>query len=190
VLAAELVHQSFPNAVLLMDDGFQHLPLKKQLSIVLDDANPINAHCLPAGPYREPRSNRSRADLVLPDRFSVCRNPIRLVSPDGQTQTPMNYSVLCALGQPQRFLDELNSAYPSGDPLGIRTLLPDHDPLTGGTLLERFPKELPIVVTAKDWVKLRNRKDLGQRQFLIALQQVRVEPEVEFKAWLGQRLDE
>ncbi|RYD40359.1 MAG: tetraacyldisaccharide 4'-kinase, partial [Verrucomicrobiaceae bacterium] len=42
VLAAAIVHQHFPNAVMLMDDGFQHLPLRKTLSIVLDPLQPKN----------------------------------------------------------------------------------------------------------------------------------------------------
>jgi len=54
VLAAELCHQHYPRAVLLMDDGFQHLPLAKDVAIVLDPPR-RNRLCLPAGPYREPR---------------------------------------------------------------------------------------------------------------------------------------
>ncbi|MFX8929914.1 tetraacyldisaccharide 4'-kinase, partial [Acinetobacter baumannii] len=50
VLAAELVHQHFPKAVLVMDDGFQHLPVKKHIQILLDDPTPKNSRCLPAGP--------------------------------------------------------------------------------------------------------------------------------------------
>ncbi|MDR3688374.1 MAG: tetraacyldisaccharide 4'-kinase [Fimbriimonas sp.] len=190
VLAAEAVHRAFPDAVLLMDDGFQHLPLRKQVSIVLDDARPVNARCLPAGPYREPRKNRRRADLVLPSDFACVPEPMRLIDPDGNEQTPTSYSVLCALGQPDRFLTALEAAFPNSKNGGVVRLLPDHDPLTGGTLLDTFPQHLPIVVTAKDWVKLRSREDVAKPRFLIALRKVRVEPEAEFKVWLKNRLDE
>ncbi len=190
VLAAELVHAQFPNSVLVMDDGFQHLPIKKQITIVLDEPFPANTNCIPAGPYREPRWNRRRADLVLPGSFQIKPAPMTLISPTGEQISPKEYSVLCALGQPQRFLDALNSIFPNSQNPGITVLLPDHDPLTGGTLLASFPKDLPIVVTAKDWVKLRNRADIDSRQFLVATQQISVEPEEEFKAWLKKRLDE
>ena len=46
------------------------------------------------------------------------------------------------------------------------------------------------VVTAKDWVKLRERSDVGEREFLIARHAVRIEPATEFRAWLERRLDE
>jgi hypothetical protein len=48
---------------------------------------------------------------------------------------------------------------------------------------------LPVVVTAKDWVKLRNRNDLDGRTILVAHHSVRVEPADAFRAWLAERLD-
>jgi tetraacyldisaccharide 4'-kinase len=52
--------------VLLLDDGFQHRALARDLDVVvLDVSNPFgNGHCLPRGPNREPRSALRRAGLV------------------------------------------------------------------------------------------------------------------------------
>lgn len=52
--------------VLLLDDGFQHRALARDLDVVVIDAsNPFgNGHCLPRGPNREPRSALRRAGLV------------------------------------------------------------------------------------------------------------------------------
>ncbi len=52
--------------VLLLDDGFQHRRLARDLDVVVVDAsNPWgNGHCLPFGPNREPRSALRRAGLV------------------------------------------------------------------------------------------------------------------------------
>ena len=52
--------------VLLLDDGFQHRRLRRDLDVVvLDASNPWgNGHCLPRGPNREPRSALRRAGLV------------------------------------------------------------------------------------------------------------------------------
>jgi tetraacyldisaccharide 4'-kinase len=52
--------------VLLLDDGFQHRRLGRDLDVVVIDAsNPWgNGHCLPFGPNREPRSALRRAGLV------------------------------------------------------------------------------------------------------------------------------
>jgi tetraacyldisaccharide 4'-kinase len=51
---------------LLLDDGFQHRALARELDVVvLDAANPFgNGRLLPAGPNREPRSALRRAGLV------------------------------------------------------------------------------------------------------------------------------
>ncbi len=51
---------------LLLDDGFQHRALARDLDVVVvDAANPLgNGHLLPAGPGREPRSALARAGLV------------------------------------------------------------------------------------------------------------------------------
>ena len=194
VLAAEIVHATDPNAVMLMDDGFQHLPLRKTLSLVLDPPDPPNRLCLPAGPYREPRSNRRRADLVLPGRFRVeeegwleegkeKRREENDQAPSSPLPFPTSFNVLCALGQPARFLASLP------EKPALARLLPDHDPLTAGNLFDGMDPALPVVVTAKDWVKLRARTDLAGRRFLVARHAVRVEPADEFRAWLAERLD-
>jgi tetraacyldisaccharide 4'-kinase len=51
---------------LLLDDGFQHRALARDLDVVVIDAsNPFgNGHLLPRGPNREPASALRRADLV------------------------------------------------------------------------------------------------------------------------------
>ncbi len=190
VLAAELCHASFPDAVLLMDDGFQHLPLVKHLSIVLDDPAPINGRCLPAGPYREPRGDRHKADLLIPDDCGIGRSPVRLESTEGEVAEVGDYAVLCAIGSPQRFLAELEAALPPKSRRVAEQLLPDHDPLREGNLLDAFPPDVPVVVTAKDWVKLRARADVGTRRFLVAKQDVWAEPAEDFQAWIRARLHE
>jgi len=64
-LAREAVGASGAD-VLVLDDGFQHRRLRRDLDVVVVDAgNPWgNGHCLPAGPNREPRSALARAGLV------------------------------------------------------------------------------------------------------------------------------
>ena len=187
VLAAQICEENFPESILLLDDGFQHLPLKKDLTIVLDPPNPFNRLCLPAGPYREPRWNRARADLLIPERFQLVEFSTGLVTESGgHAETPIEAHLLCAVGQPRNLLRSLES-------LGVKVLstkfLPDHDPLTGGTLFSDLEDPAPIVVTAKDWVKLKGRPDIDTRTFLILDHQVRIEPEEEFGSWLKDKLD-
>ena len=187
VMAAKIVHQSHPGAVMLMDDGFQHLRLKQHLTVLLDGV-PANPFCLPAGPYREPRSSgRKRGGLVLPnDRMTLFRGGTVVQDRNGSLVSPQETNVLCALARPYRLTDTLVR---EGYVLRTVRNLPDHDPLTAGNLLTDFDRETPLLVTAKDWVKLRDRKDLEGRSVLIANYEVRIEPLAEFEAWLQQQLN-
>ncbi len=51
----------------VLDDGFQHLQLARDVNVVLIDAtNPFGGgHLLPAGRLREPRSALARADIIV-----------------------------------------------------------------------------------------------------------------------------
>lgn len=181
VLAAQLCEAEFPESVLLMDDGFQHLPLSKTVSIVLDP-EPQNPYCLPLGPYREPRgSGVTRSDLVLPGRF-------RLVAggPEFAKPAPPEADLLCAIGDPDRFRRALVE---SGMRLVEERILPDHHPLDDPSILAGLGEHRPLVVTAKDWVKLR-RLPLEGRTLVVASYRVSIEPADEFRSWLAGRLDE
>jgi tetraacyldisaccharide 4'-kinase len=59
--------QSLRPQVLILDDGFQHLALERDLDLVLLDAgHPFgNGEILPLGPLREPVSNLARADAFI-----------------------------------------------------------------------------------------------------------------------------
>jgi tetraacyldisaccharide 4'-kinase len=63
--------------VLLLDDGFQHRALARELDLVLlDAANPFgNGRMLPAGPNREPRSALRRAGLLWLSRVDQVEGP-------------------------------------------------------------------------------------------------------------------
>jgi tetraacyldisaccharide 4'-kinase len=62
---------------LLLDDGFQHRALGRDLDLVLlDAANPFgNGRLLPAGPNREPRSALRRAGLLWLSRVDQLAGP-------------------------------------------------------------------------------------------------------------------
>jgi len=186
VLAAQLCHESFPDSVLVLDDGFQHLPLDKDLTIVLDPLEPVNRRCLPAGPYREPRWNRRRADLVLPGDFHVRKEIGKVLDALGRPMdVPEEAFVLCAVGNPKGVLASLELA---GAKVTGSLFRPDHDPLTDGNLVSDLPKGIPIVTTLKDWVKLKERQDLGGFDFRVLDYRIEVEPRELFCDWLVTQL--
>ena len=65
--------------VLILDDGFQHRRLARDLDIVLIDAlNPWGyGHLLPRGLLREPPSSLRRADIVVLTRADQCPPDVR-----------------------------------------------------------------------------------------------------------------
>ncbi len=99
--------------IFLLDDGFQHLRLARDLDIVLiDSTRPLHRQAiLPSGRLREPRSALNRADLVV------------------FTRTEQSTPTVCAI---QKFPQM--AIYPSTtELLGFR----DHSP--GATLLTSCP---------------------------------------------------
>jgi len=188
VLAAQVCEAKYPRSVLLMDDGLQHLPLEKDLSIVLDP--PLsNLRCLPAGPYREPRASAHPGDVRLPGHYRIVSEPASFESANtGEAAPPpVEANVLCAIGSPQNLLESLRV-------VGVRVnetrLLPDHSTLTNGNLFQALSPDEPLIVTLKDWVKLRERSDVGARNILVARQRISVEPAAEFAEWIRERLHE
>jgi tetraacyldisaccharide 4'-kinase len=78
--AGQMAMQQLSPDVFLLDDGFQHLRLHRDLNILLQDySRPVgNGLTLPAGILREPATAAGRADLVLFTR-----------APDGAATPPV-----------------------------------------------------------------------------------------------------
>lgn len=60
-----------PPELLLLDDGFQHLKLQRDVDIVVIDATRPFGRCFPAGLFRESISALMRADLVVVSRAEL-----------------------------------------------------------------------------------------------------------------------
>ncbi|MBK8552016.1 MAG: tetraacyldisaccharide 4'-kinase [Ignavibacteria bacterium] len=71
VQAAEYLINEFKPDVIILDDGFQHRKLKRDLDIVLIDSHNflskkfLNSFTLPSGILRESLNNLNRADLII-----------------------------------------------------------------------------------------------------------------------------
>lgn len=189
VRAAELMaERQLARTVLLLDDGFQHLPLAKDAAVLLDPET-NNSMCLPAGPYREPRTHLGRADLVVGPRGSFRLVPylsgFSLLAGDADRATfdgPV--SAFCAIGRPESFFQSLER---QGLTVLNRGTRPDHHPLTDVDLFAGMTR--PIIVTAKDAVKLRARPDAASLDVWVAGYAVTIEPRDEFRDWLGAQVE-
>lgn len=66
-LSGQFALKRFQSEVIILDDGYQHLSLKRDLNLLLiDSSSPFgNGHLFPRGVLREPLGQVSRADAVI-----------------------------------------------------------------------------------------------------------------------------
>lgn len=181
-MAQAAIERWSPDA-LVLDDGFQHLPLARTLDWVLLPAeSPLgNGYCVPAGPLREPPSGLRRASGVVWVRWAATAAE-RATMGDGQrlnvpiptyTATIAPTTLLHLPTGEQLPLDALQgrpltmvcgvarphrflqTAQAQGYTLEATLLFPDHHAYTPGDLRPLTGKT--VLTTLKDAVKLRER---------------------------------
>jgi tetraacyldisaccharide 4'-kinase len=161
----------------VLDDGFQHLRLARELNIVTIDAtNPWGGgQLLPYGRLREPVSNLSRANCVVITRCDQAENletlrgeiralirglplfhskmkPIRSLLPTGPV------AAFCAVGNPTSFFRQLKE---SDYEVVFEKSFADHHAYTQNDVDELIRAATragaaSLITTAKDAVKLRS----------------------------------
>lgn len=179
--AGKLAVKSFGVDVLVLDDGYQHLALQRDINILLMDAtHPFgNGHTLPLGYLREPKDAAGRADMIvltrstgveakpsgLPAGVPVIRTAYRPSSIrniwNNSTVYPLelsgsNIMPVAAVADPASFpliLNGLNAKILKGK------FYPDHHPYSRNDLAEIEAGAIEcgadfVVVTEKDAVKL------------------------------------
>jgi tetraacyldisaccharide 4'-kinase len=170
---------------LVLDDGFQHLRLHRDLNILLVDgrAGFGDGHLLPRGILREPLSQLRRADLFVITKadeagteaspeillrkirpevpiFHGAYEALSLVSPGGQTEPVEALRgrkgiALSGIADPGSFSSLLRRC---GMDVAEEIAYPDHHPYTEeevGALVEKY-RGAWVVTTEKDMVKLSN----------------------------------
>jgi tetraacyldisaccharide 4'-kinase len=163
--------------MIILDDGFQHLAVHRNVDIVLLDAKyPFgNGQLLPAGILREPRSALQRADLIIMTRSGQAqRSPLPVSIPVIQSRHLLNKSLatlegtivpeqeyagksclaFAGIAKPEEFFKDLGR-------FGFRRIEPlalaDHQEYTGeilSRLLRSCHNHDLLVTTEKDAVKL------------------------------------
>jgi len=152
--------------LILLDDGFQYRQLARDLDIVLvPTAGVGNGHLLPAGPLREPLAALERADLVV----RTGSGPVaplalaqrqwhwqaRIARLDDAMRTgaaePGHVAAVSAIARPERFHDDLAR---HGCTVDMVRVFPDHHRYSRRDIEQLLALPTPVVVTAKDAVKL------------------------------------
>ena len=74
--SGRLAEERWGIEVLILDDGFQHRKVQRDLDLVVVDSTTLfgNSRLLPAGPLREPLNSLKRADVIVFTRVNECDN--------------------------------------------------------------------------------------------------------------------
>lgn len=167
------VEARFGPRVHLLDDGFQHLRLHRDLDVVCLGPRDLEARLLPAGPLREPVAALSRAHLVcVPDlataervrgRFPAAEAVVVTRRRDGFVDgygrprvAPPRAVLLSGIADPAAFRADVAA---EGVAVTAERVYPDHHAFTAGELgevdaLARATGADAIVTTAKDAVRV------------------------------------
>ncbi len=179
-----MVEDRFGRSVHVLDDGFQHLRLARDLDLVCLDVRDLADRPLPAGRLREGAAALARADVVLLTRLEAAsaaeltaledrvgrervhrveRRVLGFRTLDGrEAAVPRRAFLLAAIARPERL--EWDVAR-SGAAIGGRVFFRDHHRFTLEEIetvgrAARAAAADAIVTTAKDAVRLCHRPEL------------------------------
>ena len=197
------VLERFRSRALVLDDGFQHLRLARDLDVLCLDASDLGDRPLPAGRLREFPRAAGRADLVLlsgadDDQVAACaqrmgesrclrlsRVPQGFFGLQGERQpAPLCPFLVAAVARPQRFRTDLDRLVPR---VAGQAFFRDHHPFTAeevrelGTRAGRLGADA-LVITAKDAVRFPAQA--SELPVLVLRIAARIEPEERFREQL------
>jgi len=190
--------------IVLLDDGFQHRRLARDLDVVLLDArDPFgNGRLLPAGPLREPPEALARADLILLTRsvtehpapqierqvrkhngnaplVPARHRPVGFVGGDGRkVEPPVRAVGFCGIGRPESFRETLLS---QGIELTAFETFSDHHRYTREQMrrLAATARDTTatLVTTEKDLARLEGLEDDARSIVALRIEVAPYEPQ-------------
>jgi tetraacyldisaccharide 4'-kinase len=200
-LAGVFADRHFAATVSILDDGFQHVQLERDVDLLLVSDDDLNDRVVPAGHLREPLDAAQLADAVMvtgseedmvaiagalkhPTTFRV--NTRYGGGPEASSLEPeANRRVVAFAGiaRPERFFDALRSL---GYEVVRELTFPDHHRYTARDIARiqaaaRDANAPLIVTTEKDAVRC-------ELECAVLPMTVEVEPAAEFEQWLMARL--
>jgi len=198
-----------PIDVFLLDDGFQHLQLARDLNILLMDASrPLSDALLPAGRLREPLMAMSRADVIVFTRTEMAAGTLEAIGKLGKypvfaASTQLlglrrfgggihlfkadkigggPFFAFCGLGNPDAFFRDLGDW---GLPLCGKAIFRDHHRYSDEDIsaVKQSGKNAganAFVTTEKDAQNLGTLK-FEERPLYVAVINLSLAPEADFK---------
>ena len=212
-LAGRLAENRLGASVHLLDDGFQHVQLERDVDLLVMSARELDRPAtLPSGRLREPTTAAARADalvlhgaaegeadrlgarLAVPRVFEVTRRvgePIGLdpAQPAATIQAETRVLAVAGIAHPEQFFDDAQAA---GVQIVRRLEFPDHHQYSTEDVREmaqlvRSSKIDIVLTTEKDLVRLLPHQALP---FVVAALPLvmEVSQATDFRAWLLARL--
>jgi len=163
---AQYLEKYFNPDVIILDDGFQHRRLHRDLDIlIIDFQNSPKPRLLPWGFLRESMANMSRADVVVysKDGQQITTENNLILELDsfvenhrGETKTLMelkgDFGVFAGLGNPDYFFNDVEAVH--GSPI-IKISFPDHAKYSALECAEIEENSCDYwITTHKDFIKL------------------------------------
>jgi tetraacyldisaccharide 4'-kinase len=201
-LAGRLAEKRFDATVMLLDDGFQHLALGRNVDVLVMPASDLDDAVLPSGRLREPLDSASSADCVLVpgsledmsrvaatfDRMPVFRVTNHFGSVQGlDASAPSGTRVVAVAGiaRPERFFTTLRE---QGFEIVRELRFPDHHWFSSDDLdrIRTIAKDTSadlVATTEKDAVRVA-----PQSGWAVLPMTAVVEPPGLFSSWLRERL--
>lgn len=209
------IERQYPKSLVVMDDGFQRLSIKKNISIICISAEKRihDSYCLPLGELREPLESIREADAVVitpgsdPKGVSIWRELLKQKFPktpafeadleyegffssnQAFNPDPSQFAIsFCAIASPQRFVSAVASRLPK---LEHFKSFSDHHRYTKQDVeqIRLRAEELgtqTVITTDKDWFKVAPLFE-GSQLRLVSLRQV-YHLKAEFWDWLYAKL--
>lgn len=178
VAAGRLLEEKFGKRIIVVDSGFQHLRLFRDIDIVCISERDLEGGVVPSGMLREAPQALGSAQIIFTDRasdgprvaklrerrpddvFSVGRTDWGFFPADGtgrEVDPPAQAFAFCGVGRPERFVQDLRSV--AVDVVGQR-FFRDHHPYSAADLAEvakgaETAGAKAVVTTTKDAVRIQ-----------------------------------
>ncbi len=166
VIGARYLQDHFSPDVIILDDGFQHRRLHRDLNILLlDQPGDQVGHLLPWGKFREPFSGLDRADLTLFSKagrqkssnlnlhFDLAENVVdQAGNKHALSSLKGSFGLFAGLGNPHHFFESVQQHHRSAK---ARIIFSDHT-LYGPKQLDQISRISCAywITTQKDFIKL------------------------------------
>jgi tetraacyldisaccharide 4'-kinase len=208
-LAGVLAEEAFGATVHVLDDGFQHRQLARDIDLVIVTADDLRGRRIPFGRLRESPSALERASALIVDggtdthELGRADRPVFLLhrslgdpvplEPDLDAVWKSRGRVVATAGiaQPERFARALEAA---GWTVAQTVGFADHHRYSPGDVarlatIAREANAMGVLTTSKDAVRLLPLRPLPVRIAAVPLN-VTIEPAADFTSWILTRLQE